>query len=152
MGAGAFAAGAGPAGHDPVPAPSAPTARRPDGAIMYDSASRGWQLDQGGQYEVVHFVDQKVALALSIGEGDLAPVSDFGNRFRRLSRLPRARLAAAADDAVRVALAQLLRDREIALLSVQVDTAVRGRLVVIVTYKNLLLPGSEARGLRLASP
>jgi len=151
MGAGAFPAGAGPAGQDPVAAPSAPQRQRPPGAMLYDAATGGWALDEKGQYKTVHFVDQKVALALCIAQWELGPVADFGNRFRRLTRLPRARLAAAAEDAVRVALAQPLRDREIELLSVQVDTAVRGRLVVVVTYKNLLLPGSEARQLRLAS-
>jgi len=145
MGAGNFDAGAGDAGHDPVEDPSPAPGRRPAGAIMYDGAAAGWVLDAQGHYRTVHEVDQRVALALVVREGDLASVPGTGSRLRRLGRLSPTRLVTAAQDAVRVALAPMLAAQEIEILSIGATAPSRGKLLVVTKYKNLLLRPSDAR-------
>ena len=145
MGAGDSLAGAAPAGHDPVPEPSAPAVPRGPGAIWYDGAARDWLLDGRGNYTTLHYVDQKVALALLVNQGDIAALPDFGSRLKKLSRSSPARLPALAEDAVRQSLAEMLTAGEIELVRIDVQTPARGKLLVTTYYRNFLLSNSQQR-------
>jgi hypothetical protein len=148
MGAGSYGAGVGPAGHDLATSASGSPILRGHGAIWYDGAARDYLLDAQGNYRTVHFVDQKVALALVIREGDVAGVPTLGSRLALLKRGSRTRLQAAAEDAVRLALAQMLADGEVELGRVDVASPARGKLLVTVYYKNLLLIDETQRQVR----
>lgn len=143
MGAGSAGAGVGPAGQDPVADPSAAPPIRPAAAVWYDGANRDFLLDDDGGYKTLHYVDQKVALALVIGEGDIAGVPTFGSRLKSIKRGNAAQLAKRAEDAVLLALADIISRRQIEVIGVSVNTNVRGRLIVTVTYNNLLLPSNQ---------
>ncbi len=139
MGAGDDPAGDGHAGHDAVPATGAAAKGRPAGAILYDGAARDYVVGPDGQYKTIHWVDQKVALALVIQERDVSSVPTLGSRLRSLRRGSAARLQTGAEDAVRLALQPMIDAREIELIEVKAATPSRGRLLVAVAYKNLLL-------------
>jgi hypothetical protein len=149
MGAGDDPAGDSPAGHDAVADPGPAAQRRATGAILYDGARRDYVLDANGQYKTLHWVDQKVALALVIEERDVSAVPTLGSRLRSLTRGSRLKLQTGAEDAVRLALSQMIDAREIELVRVDVQMPARGKLLVTVFYVNLLLRDEKPREVQL---
>lgn len=149
MGAGDDPAGDGPAGHDAL-AQAAPAAQgRPPGAILYDGARRDYVVGPDGQYKTIHWVDQKVALALIVQERDVSAVPTLGSRLRQLQRGSKQRLQTGAEDAVRLALQPMIDAREVELISVDVTMPARGQLLVAVTYRNLILLDEQPRKVEL---
>ncbi len=149
MGAGDTPAGDSPAGHDEVPAPGPAAKQRPAGAILYDGARRDYVVGADGQYKTIHWVDQKVALALVIKESDVSAVPTLGSRLRRIQRGSHLQLQTSAEDAVRLALRPMIEAREVELVSVEVTTPTRGRLLVAISYRNLLLLDGRPRKVEL---
>lgn len=143
LGAGTSPAGFGPAGAAPIvivapsTAPPQPTAR------LFDLGTRSFPIAANGSLATTHYVDQQVNLALGIEVGSVASVGTFGQTIRRIQRLSGPRLQSQVNDAVNVALALLLRNGDIRLLGVAIDTSVRGRLVVAVSYLNLRLQNAQ---------
>jgi phage gp46-like protein len=96
-------------------------------------------------------VDQKVALKLTIGQGDVAGTPTLGSRLRELKRGAPAKLQRRAEDAVDLCLEQMVADREIEVISVVASSPSRGKLLVIVAYRNLLLPNEKQRTVKVAA-
>ena len=84
----------------------------------------------------LHPIDQAVALALTVERGKVAGSPALGLDRAALRFAHGARAAAIARDAVRRALAALLADRRIDILSVDVDVTTPGQLRMAVTYRN----------------
>lgn len=145
LGLGWFPAGIGPAGYDPVVPPDAPRNVRPPAALRLDGPSRDYVLDANGFYAESHPVDQKVGLALLVSRGAIASVPGIGNKLRTIRRVSAAVAETLARQYIREALAELITGKSIAIDSIVVDTAVAGRLLFSVAYKNLELERDNER-------
>jgi hypothetical protein len=139
LGLGWFPAGIGPAGYDPVVPPDAPRNVRPPAALRLDGASRDYVLDDDGFYAESHPVDQKVGLALLVSRGAIAVVPELGNKLRTIRRVSRTVAETLTRQHIREALADLISAKSIEIESIVVDTAVAGRLLFSVAYRNLEL-------------
>jgi phage gp46-like protein len=151
MGAGAFPAGHGPAGHDPAPEPSPAPVPRAPGVPLFDGALRDFPNADNGDLERVHWVDQKVALKLTIKRGAVSSSPALGSLLATLKRGAPAQLQNRAEDAVRNCLAQMIADGEVELLNVVATSPARGKLLVVVEYRNLLLPNEKPHTVKVTS-
>jgi hypothetical protein len=140
MPAGSYGAGVGPAGYDPATqSPASEVA--PTRALRFDLATRRFVEDGAGGFKDIHPVDQKVAFALGTEQGTLPSVPTFGQRYRaRVNGIDPKQIPAVVADETRVVLGDLLAAGDIALLSVETDASVRGRVLIAVTYANLRDP------------
>lgn len=141
-GAGTSYLGAAPAGLDPVAALSASgIGTKVDGTqvALFDLATRSSPHDALGYVKRIHWVDQAVALALGITQGKLTSNKTLGNRLRMIPRGDLRQLQAAVEDAVRIALARLLEQRDIVVTSIVTTSPIRSQLIVVVNYVNLRL-------------
>lgn len=137
-GAGGSPAGVGPAGYDPIGAPSTQRAVTPQDSVQYDPSVRDFAGTTGGYWASVHWVDQAVALALTIERGKLKSVPTQGVRYREIKRLGDD-TASQVEDMTREALALLLGSPpKITIISIETQIT-RGILKIAVTYENLLL-------------
>jgi hypothetical protein len=61
-----------------------PSGRRPylPGGWRYNATTRDWDLDDYGQIRGVHWVDEGMALAISVDAGTIQSSPDTGNRIR----------------------------------------------------------------------
>lgn len=151
MGAGDSLAGAAPAGHDPVPDPSPAPVPRPRGALLFDGAARDYLKDANGNYRVIHWVDQKVALKLVVNEADVAGVPTLGSRLKAIRYGTDAQRRRRAEDVVRFAIEDEISGRQVELVSVDIQTPSRGKTIVIVRYRNLLLLDEQVRRVEVAT-
>lgn len=107
----------------------------------FDLQTRSFPRDPvTGLLKLIHWVDQAVALALGITNGDFVPQSSLGNGLRKIPRNSPQNLESAVVDVVRVALASLLNRGDIGVTEIIVQTQIRGRILVFLTYVNLRLP------------
>lgn len=136
MGAGDFAAGLGPFGHDPVGDPSTRTLVAPVAAAFFDPSTRDYPLDANGRVVAIHPVDQAVALALTIELGAVGSVSDLGHELRRIPRGTQPQIASYAADAVKRALKAITDRGDATLLNVTTVSPFRGAQQVTVEYRN----------------
>jgi hypothetical protein len=148
LGLGWFPAGIGPAGYDPVVPADAPRNVRPPAALRLDGATRDYVLGEDGFYEESHPVDQKVALAILVSRGAIAAVPDLGNRLRTIRRVSRTVAETLVRQHIREALAELIRGKSIEIESIVIDTAVAGRLLFSIAYRNLDLDRDSLRPFR----
>ena len=150
-GMGSVPAGAAPAGYDaPVYTSSLAASLAPQRqAVLYDPATRGAVRDPAtGMLRTVHWVDQAVALALTVNAGSLSANTTLGNRLRAIPRSAGPRVRAEVEDAVREALSALLDRKDIGVTSVGVASPVRGQITVVVSYVNLRLTPNVPRDIK----
>ncbi len=135
-GAGEFGAGEELAGEDGVPALSPPRNVTPPAALYFNGATFLFD-DDGELLRSIDPTDQAVALALFIRQGTLASVPEMGATFRSIRKIDRY-TPAKVNEALRLALASLVRAKSIEVVRVQVETQrVNGRIVLAVSYRNL---------------
>lgn len=140
MGAGSTLAGGALAGLDPEDPAGTEVQVLPQGALLYDLTSRGVPRDPTtGLLATIHWVDQAVAVALGVKQGSLTSSTSLGNTLRAIKRAGGPQLVNQVEDAVRVALFDLLDRGDVDLVSIQVTTPTRGQIFVTVTYVNLRL-------------
>lgn len=144
MGVGAFGAGEGPAGFDPVPS-AAPFITVTLTAPEYDPATRDNPGDESGALLSVHPVDQSVAMALHIPLGSIKSAPGTGIDYARLKRTSRAVMQDAVNDVVKNALSALIARGDIALLRSPLMPDAAGRPFFFVDYVNLRLPSNGPR-------
>ena len=138
MGAGSYAAGTGFAGADPVAPFSAVVTSSTPQAVMFDIGSRTLVQNADGTMKAVHPVDQEVMLCLGVEAGKVSSVPDLGHRIKRIARAGGPSVVANVQDAVKLALANVLKRKDIQINRIDVDvTTVRGRIVAAVEYLNL---------------
>jgi hypothetical protein len=113
--------------------------------------ARGPVLLEDGSYQIGHWVDQAVVLALSVTAGTIASAPTQGNTVATV-RYAGPSAPAAMAITIRSALAQLVTRGDIALDEVLVErvTGAGAGLVFSVVYRNLRLVGSPPR--RLSQP
>jgi len=112
--------------------------RKPPAALAFNGLTKDYELDADGQYKGVHPVDAKVFLILRTAVGSLRSAPDIGQGVSNLRYIERDRIRAYAQDQVRRALAAVVAAKEIRIESITVDSAARGRVVLVVTYVNLI--------------
>lgn len=140
MAAGDGKLGASPAGYDLLVGTEALRRALPH-ALYLDGATADFPLDSDGLHRSLHPNDQWVALQLLVRQGTMRSVPGMGNRLREITRVAPARAQRLAEDYINQALSDRVRTGDIRINSVEVDTSVRGRLVVAVSYTNMrLLP------------
>lgn len=143
-GLGAFSAGEGPAGFDPVD-PSVPAITVTLTAPEYDPATRDNPGDDAGALLSVHPVDQSVAMALHVPRGSIKSAPLTGIDYARLKRTRHEAMQDAVNDVVRQALATLISRGDITLLGSPLMPDAAGRPFFFVDYVNLRLPSSSPR-------
>jgi len=139
MAAGESLAGEELAGDGPALVVSRSRNVSPPAAALYDGATRDFPLDENGLYVEEHPTDQKVGLAIIPLVGTLAGSPNIGSKLREKRYLNPLTIRTEILYAVKVALADLLKAKEIALVRVDVELVGSSRLLVRVVYQNLLL-------------
>lgn len=146
MGAGAFGAGTGPCGADPVYVPAPPPVLTLPAAALYDPAVKGFSVQADGTVKPIHPVDQRVALLCFIARGSVPSAPTLGNRFRaRIARVDPARIPAIALDEFTTVLRPLISAGDILLLSVTTLSVAPGSVQVFIAYVNLRDPATNPR-------
>src|SRR5690349_13121368 len=103
-GAGAFGAGAGSGGFDPVlDAGESPTSSAPS-ALLFDPNTRDFRMGADGRFVAIDPVDQWVALQLWIRKGSIGSAPGAGCELRSLQRQGGQGYVAMIQDMVRRAL------------------------------------------------
>lgn len=138
MGAGAFAAGIGPAGFDPPLTPSRFAPVLPI-ATYYDPEARAFPL-VAGVLAALHPVDQAVALRLGIALGTVTAMPNLGLDQRRLRRTLPEQMQDTVNDEVRLRLSDLIANEDITLLGSPLMPDAEGRPFFFVDYVNRRLP------------
>ncbi len=146
MGAGNFPAD-GQAGLDPVGAPLPRRNVRLPWALLLDGWTRDVPLDANGLYVEVHPVDHKVEVAMFIALGKLQSAPGIGGTVGEVAVGEDAAMQRDAETRIREALAELLAEGDIAIVSIRAFAAPRWRANVELKYQNLRLPGSDTRTL-----
>lgn len=138
MGFGTSPAGAAPAGTDLPTTTEARAARTPP-ALQFDGSTRDFQRDATGTgFVAQHPVDAKVFLILRTALGSIRSAVDTGQGLQNLKYIDPLKIRAQAEDYVKIALQQPIAAGEISLLSIELDTSTRGRVIERVNYTNLL--------------
>lgn len=147
--------GTGPAGYTPAGFDAVQTlgdARVPDAArsLLFDLTTREFPPLADGSLQEVHWVDASVALCIGFELGGIPAAPEKGLDTRRMKRMARATARVTTQNEVRRALGDLLKDGDIALLSVDV-TLTSGRVGVELRYVNnrLQTPTRKPTTLRL---
>ena len=113
-------------------------------AIRYDGATRDFPLDDAGLYIEEYPTDQKVGLALIVVAGSLSGSPNIGSKLRAKRYLNPLTIRTEILFVIKVALADLLKAKEIALARVDVELVSGTRLLVSVVYENLLLNAASS--------
>jgi hypothetical protein len=141
MGAGQFAAGDGPAGEDPVAAPSAPSANDPPAAAYLDLELRNFKLNADGTFAEMHPVDQAAQWSFAIRRGTHKADRRVGHTL--FDGPPLTGVAKQNDLNIRAQNAfpfsRLISEGKIAFEGVQVADPKKGETGVAVHYRNLAL-------------
>lgn len=115
-------------------------------APAYDSWARTIPYDADGRAQQVHWVDQTVAVRLSVSKGKIAAAPEVGLDWAQLKLATTDNLDVVADDVVRQALKDLLDRRAVLLVRILAERdGARGRIRLDVTYTNRLLPNPRPR-------
>jgi hypothetical protein len=135
QGAGAFGAGAGSAGFDPVSDPSESTVSSPPAAIYFDPATRDFRMGTDGRFVAVDPIDQEVVFALWLKKGTVGSTPEAGSSLRSLKRQGGPGFVGTVDDIIRRALSGLTSRNAITIKKIEIDAKMRGRTYVMVTYQ-----------------
>jgi hypothetical protein len=141
MGAGAYPAGMGPAGEDPVAAPSRASANTPPAAPYLDLELRDYKLNANGTTASMHPVDQAAQWSFAIRRGTHKADARVGHTFFEAPPLTGAAkindLSLRAQDAF--PFRRLIAQGLIAFEGVQVADPKKGETGIAVHYRNLVL-------------
>jgi hypothetical protein len=141
MGAGDYATGVGPAGFDPVLSSDGRSIYRAPAAQEFDGATRDFPLDDLGNFRALHPVDQGVAFSILVKRGQLKSAPNVGNTLHEIGNVGGGRTAEQVKARVNDAfpLRDFLREGSVETIRIDHDVTVRGRLLVVYTYRNTLL-------------
>lgn len=143
-GAGAFGAGLGSAGFDPVADPSESNQSSPPAALFFDPNTRDFRLGADGRFVATDPVDQEVVLALCVRFRSIGSSPLTGSTIRDMQRQGGPGFIGKVEDAVRVALRGLTNRNAITILKIDIDIRMRGRTYIAVTYRNNTLVAQSA--------
>jgi len=157
MGAGAYGAGIGPGGFDPVLDPSLPSVYRLPDAVYIDLIRGDFTLQEvttlaGTVWRSIHPVDQAVLISFGVRKGTYMPDRDIGHELRDLPRVSGERLIEEVKARVVRArpFADLVRDGFAEYLDAVVQSHKGGSEVrVAISYRNLQLIDEDPRVVRV---
>lgn len=138
MGFGDFPWGTTPFGIDIPAQASVPGQVQPLQAMLYDIGTRGFPILPNGLISGVHPIDQKVALAMGIVNGQVKDDPTLGINFGALSRQNNGKKQIIAEQLIaqQVVLKKLVQTDDITILDVLTDTPTRGNDQVALDYIN----------------
>lgn len=111
---------------------------RPPTALVFDGVQRDFQLDTDGRYKQAHPVDAKVFLILRTVAGSIRSAVDVGQTVSAIEYIDPVNINATVQDRITVALAPTVAAAEISVENIDIDTAIRGRIMFRVDYVNLV--------------
>lgn len=150
-GAGAFGAGLGSAGFDPVQNPGqSPTSVAPS-ALFFNPAIRDFVMDAQGRYVTVHPIDQEVVFALWLRFGSIGSAPESGSKLKDLKRQGGPTFIEQVRDICRQALGDMIARNDITVDDITVTIPTRGRTLIQVSYFNNELSSPEMRAKQNAS-
>lgn len=115
-----------------------PTARTAPAALAFDGATRNFSINSAGEYESAHPVDARVFTLLRTALGSIRSAPDVGQSVGAMQYIDQRTIRATVQDRVRTVLAPLLAAGEIRILTIDIDTETRGRVLFAVNYQNLV--------------
>jgi hypothetical protein len=136
-GAGTWPAGNTPAGLDGQPAITV-VVKTPPPALAWNVETKDYIETADGDHKAAHPVDAKVLLILMTVAGSMRSAPGIGTDLARSRYINVGKEQRRVDDIIATRLGDMVKAREISLLGNEVDTSVRGRLVVRVNYRNML--------------
>lgn len=136
MGAGAFPAGVGPAGQDPVLPPPSRLVLAPQGAPVFQLSNKQFVQQSDGTLLTGDEVDQAVLFAIGFPLGVVSSAPTVGNRLGLQGRVDPSRLVQTVTDEVRGRLDSLISSGYIIVTGLTVVTPARGQNFVAVSYWN----------------
>lgn len=145
MGFGEQPAGIGLAGLSQVTGLDRAAAPAP-AALAFDGQTKNFKLSAEGGYEGQHPVDAKFWLVMRTALASIRSAVHIGQGVSNIAYIDPRTIQATVVDYVRVAAQPMVRAGEVRVESVEVDTAVRGRIVFRVTYVNLITGRRQTPG------
>lgn len=141
MGLGQYPCGVGPCGLDPLPAGSAARSVVAPAALLFDGKTHDFPLNPDtGRYYGVTSVAQRVELALLIAFDKVPAVPALGLQLANIIPVAGPKLQADVETAVKTALAVPLQRGDIAILTIEGTSTIRGRITVYVRFQDLRDP------------
>jgi hypothetical protein len=143
-GAGAFAAGAGPAGQDPQAPTSTPNVAPLPAAIFFDPATKNYPMNADGSFVSVHPVDAIVTQRWTTTKGAIPAAPQVGRDLSLVKGLGDPQLQTKVFNALQSAVEDLRAAGDIVFKGgfANAPEAARGRLEVIGLYQNLRTRGA----------
>lgn len=136
QGAGAFGAGVGSGGFDPVVDPSPTATSTAPSALFFDPNTRDTRMGSDGRFVAVDPVDQEVVLSLWVKFRSIGSAPDTGSRVRELDRQGGPGFLGKIQDIVQLALKRLVDRQAITVTDVSIKIPQKGRTFIFVTYVN----------------
>jgi hypothetical protein len=143
--------GADPGEEDLVDPLSAPRNVAPPIALVFDGKTRTFLRDDDGFLLSIHPVDQKVALALFVEKGKLAPTPSTGNTLREIKYIDKVKIETDVTNRINRALNAVLVPGDIEILKLEVRLPSRWAVSITFQYRNLREPGSLPRKIELTN-
>lgn len=104
----------------------------------WDGEAEDYARDANGRLMRVHYVDAKVYFLLRTPKGSIRSLPEVGETISHIEHINPERIQEQVRSRVVLALDEPLRKGEIQLLNIELDTSVAGRLMVGVSYRNLI--------------
>jgi hypothetical protein len=145
-GYGTSGSGIGPAGHDPVSAPSDQVVRTLPLALHFDPSTGDATMLSTGRLQADHPVDAWMDLTFSVRRGSLRSSPDVGHTLGEI-RYQTATLEADVKDRINSAVSARVKAGDLRIDSIQVVRQQFG-FVAITTYTNLRLASQPSRAVR----
>ncbi len=142
-----------PAGFGPFQQPTPIGSRIVPTALQWDGATRQWVLS-GDQFASVHPVDQAMMIGCCFRRGSVPSAPDVGNTVFEIRSLGSSNVRDDAESRIRSAnpVARLLAEGKVAIKSVDAEVSQWGRLLVAVTYHNLVTDVRRRNPIKLTVP
>jgi hypothetical protein len=137
MGLGTSPCGFGACGFD-LQQPSGRVNRRIPDALDFDGGTKNFKLDDDGLYVGAHPVDAKTFLICRTTAGSIRSAPGLGQTVGQIPYIDQRTVQATVSDRFRSALSTVVAAGEIRIERIDVDTAVRGRIMTTIHYVNLV--------------
>jgi hypothetical protein len=143
-GAGAFSAGAGPAGADPQAPSSTPAVAPLPAAIFFDPGTKNYPMNADGTFTAVHPVDAIVVQRWSTEKGAIPAAPQVGHDLSTVRGLSDPRLQVKVYNAMQSSVEDLRAAGDVVFkgASGNAPDSARGRLEVVGFYQNLRTRGA----------
>lgn len=106
-------------------------------ALAFDGIKRDFKLDANGLYEAEHPVDARVFALCRIAANSIRSARDVGQTVAQIQYIDQRTVRAQVEDRVRAAVEPMVAAGDIEIVSIDIDTTIRGRIAWRLNYRNL---------------